>query len=60
MDFHSTMTNRALIEEASRYGYVSNSWGLRVSGSSLPNSFYFGRTPEGEYYDHSGMLREDT
>ena len=59
MDFHPTLTNRALVEEASRYGSDSNSWGLRVSGSSPPNSFSFGRTPKGEYYDHSGVLRED-
>ena len=55
---HSTI-DRALVEEASRYETVLNSWGLRVSGSSPSNSFSLGRTPEGEYYDHSGMLRED-
>ena len=55
---HSTI-DRALVEEASRYGTVLNSWGLRVSESSPSNSFSLGRTPEGEYYDHSGVLRED-
>ena len=59
MDSHSTMTDRALMEEVARYGYDSISWGLRVSGSSVPNSFYFGRAPKREYYDHSGVLRED-
>ena len=47
------------MEEASRYETVLNSWGLRVSRSSPSNSFSLGRTPEGEYYDHSGVLRED-
>nr|CAN80562.1 hypothetical protein VITISV_040289 [Vitis vinifera] len=51
--------DRALVEEASRYETVLNSWGLRVSRSSPSNSFSLGRTPEGEYYDHSGVLRED-
>ena len=55
---HSTI-DRALVEEASRYGTVLNSWGLRVSESSPSNSFSLGRTLEGEYYDHSGVLRED-
>ena len=57
VDIHFTMTDRALVEEASRYGSVLNSWGLRVSRPSPSNSFSFGRTPEGEYYDHSGVLR---
>ena len=47
------------MEEASRYETVLNSWGLRVSRSSPSNSFSLGRTPEGEYYDHSRVLRED-
>ena len=59
MDIHPTLIDCALVEEASRYGFDSNLWGLRVSGSSPPNSFSFGRTPEGEYYDHFGVLRED-
>ena len=59
MDIHFTMTDCALVEKASRYGSVLNSWGLRVSGSSPFNSFSFGRTLEGKYYDHSGVLKED-
>ena len=47
------------MKEASRYETVLNSWGLRVSRSSPSNSFSLGRTPEGEYYDHSRVLRED-
>ncbi|RVW79071.1 hypothetical protein CK203_048180 [Vitis vinifera] len=31
---HQTATNRALVEEALRYGSVLNSWGKRASGSS--------------------------
>ena len=56
---HQTATNRALVEEALRYGSVLNSWGKRASGSSPSFSLSFGRTPMGEYYDLSGALREE-
>ena len=55
----SSMTDCALVEEASRYGSDLNSWGLRASGPSHSSPFSFGRTPEGEYYDHSGAMREN-
>ena len=59
MDFHLSLTNSALVEEVSRYGPLSNSRGFRDSGS-LSHSilFSFGRTPEGEFFDHSGVIRE--
>ena len=59
MELLQPVIDRALIEEASRYGSVLNPWGLRVSGSSSPYSLSFGWTPEGEYYDHSGVLWEE-
>lgn len=59
MEFHQPVTDRALVEEASRYGFVLNPWGLRVSGSYSPISLSFDRTLEGEYYDHSGVLWEE-
>ena len=59
MDIHFIITDYALVEEASRYGSVLNSWDLRVLGSSPSNSFSFGRTLEGKYYDHFGVLKED-
>ena len=57
-DSYRTMIDRALEEEAARYGLVVNSEGLRAPRSSSSNFFYFGRTPKGEYYDYSGALRE--
>ena len=54
-----SMTNRALIEEELRYGSALIPWGVRVSGFSSPISLPFGRTPEREYYDHSGVLCEE-
>ena len=56
---HQTTTNRALVEEALRYGSVLNSWGKRASRSFPSFSLSFGRTPVGEYYDLSGALREE-
>ena len=55
----SLMADCALVEEASRYGSDSNSWGLRVARFSHSSSFSFGRTPEGEFYNHSGVMREN-
>ena len=52
------MADRVLEEEAARYGLVMNLGGLRAQGSSSSNFFYFGRTPEREYYDYSGVWRE--
>lgn len=53
-----SVTNRALTKEALRYGSVLNTWGKRIPRSSSYSSFSFDRTPEGEYYDHFGALRE--
>ena len=47
-------TDSALIEEASRYGCAPNPCGLLAFGSSSSLSFFFGRTPLGEYCDLSG------
>ena len=55
----SSMTNCALVEEASRYGSDLNSWGLRVSGPFHYFPFSFGRTPEGKCYDHFGASMEN-
>ena len=51
-------TDIALIEEASRYGCAPNPCGLLASGFSSSPSFFFGRTPLGEYCDLSGDDRE--
>uniref|UniRef100_F6I3D2 DUF4283 domain-containing protein n=1 Tax=Vitis vinifera TaxID=29760 RepID=F6I3D2_VITVI len=51
-------TERMLEEEAARYGIDVNLGGFRVQGASSSNSLYFGRSPEKEGYDHSGMQRE--
>ncbi|RVW88275.1 Transposon TX1 uncharacterized 149 kDa protein [Vitis vinifera] len=51
-------TEKMLEEEAARYGLDVNLGGLRVQGASSSNSFCFGRSPEKEGYDHSGMQRE--
>ena len=58
-EFQSSMADCALVEKASRYGSDSNLWDLRVAGSSLSSSIYFGRSPEGEFFDHSGEMREN-
>ena len=59
MDSHFSLTDSALVEELSRYGSLSNSRGFRDSGSpSHSILFSFGQTPEGEFFDHSGVLRE--
>ena len=50
-----SMAERAIVDEAFRYGSTSN---LRVGESSLFSSSLFGRTPEREFCDHSGELRE--
>ena len=47
-----------LEEEAARYGLVVNLGGFRAQGSSSSNFFCFGRTPEREFYDRSGVRRE--
>ena len=59
VDFHISLIDSALVEEVSRYGPLSNSRGFRDSGSpSHSILFSFGRTPEREFFDHSGMIRE--
>ena len=47
-----------LEEEATRYGLDVNLGGLRAQGASSSNIFCFGRSPEREGYDHSGVRRE--
>lgn len=59
IEIHQSAIDRALVEEASRYGSVLNSWGLRVSRSSFLLSLSFGWTPKGEFSDHSRILREE-
>ena len=54
-----SVTDRALIEEELRYESALIQWGVRASGFSSPVSLPFGRTPEGEYYDHSRVLCEE-
>ena len=49
---------RMLEEEAARYGLDVNLGGLRGQGASSSNFFCFGRSPEKEGYDHSGVQRE--
>ena len=49
---------RMLEEEAARYDLDVNLGGLRAQGASSSNSFCFGRSPEREGYDHSGVRRE--
>ena len=53
------MTDRALEEEALRYGSGFCSRGERVLGASHLNPFLFHRTLEGEFYDHSGDMDEE-
>ena len=49
---------RMLEEEAARYGLDVNLGGLRAQRSSSSNFFCFGRSPEREGYNHSGVRRE--
>ncbi|XP_034684659.1 uncharacterized protein LOC117913709 isoform X2 [Vitis riparia] len=52
-------TDKALKEEAMRYGMGLCSWGKRDVGTSLLNSSNFDRTPGGEFFDHSGDWNEE-
>ena len=54
-----SVTDRALEEEALRYGLGFCSRGERVLGASHLNPFLFDRTPEGEFYDRSGDMDEE-
>ena len=54
-----SVTDRALEEEVLRYGLGFCSRGERVLGASHLNPFLFDRTPEGEFYDHSGDMDEE-
>ena len=54
-----SVTDWALIEEESRYGSILIQRGGRASGYPSFSSFPFDRTPEGEYYDHSGVACEE-
>ena len=54
-----SVTDRALEEEALRYGSGFCSWGERVLGASHLNPFHFDRAPEGEFYDRSGDIEEE-
>ncbi|RVW16721.1 hypothetical protein CK203_076389 [Vitis vinifera] len=59
VDSHYSLTDCVLAGEDSRYGSLSNLGGLRDLGSTSPSiSFSFSRTLEGEFYDHSGEIRE--
>ena len=53
-----SLTDHALLEEALRYGIVSYPKGNLDSGLSSSFSFFPGRTPEGEYYNYSGVVCE--
>ena len=53
-----SVTDRALLAEESRYGSVLTQRGGRNSGYLSSSSLSFDRTPEGEYYDHSGAACE--
>ena len=50
-----SLAERVIVDEALRYGSISN---LRVVESSSFSSTLFGRTPEREFCDHSGEIRE--
>ena len=53
------MANSALEDEALRYEAFSTLGGLWDSRNSSHSSLLsFGRTPEGEFFDHSGVIRE--
>ena len=58
LDLNHPRAERMLEEEAKRYGLDANLGGFRAQGSSSSNLFCFGRTPERECYDHSGVRRE--
>ena len=47
-----------LEEEAARYCLAVSLGGFRAQGSSSSNFFGFGRTPEREFYNRSGVRRE--
>ena len=51
--------DRALEEEALRYGLGFCSRGERVLGASHLNHFHFDRAPDGEFYDRSGDIEEE-
>ena len=51
-------TDLALIEEALRYENVLDPNEILVYGSSFAFSFFPDWTPEGEYYDYSGVVCE--
>ncbi|RVW45344.1 hypothetical protein CK203_104388 [Vitis vinifera] len=56
---HYVLADSALEEEALRYEAFSTLGGLWDSGNSSHSSLLsLGRTPEGEFFDHSGVLRE--
>lgn len=59
MKISFSMTDRALEEEATRYGSVPFSRGNGELGTSLLNFFYFDRTSEGEFYDRSRATGEE-
>ena len=54
-----SMTDRALEEEALRYGPGFCSKGERALGAFHLNPFLFYRTPKGEFYDRSGDMDEE-
>ena len=54
-----SVTDRALEEEALRYGSGFCSWGERVLGASHLNPFHFDWAPKGEFYDRSGDIEEE-
>ncbi|RVW55332.1 hypothetical protein CK203_089060 [Vitis vinifera] len=58
LDLNHPRAERMLEEEAARYDLDANLGGFRAQGSSSSNLFCFGRTPERECYDHSGVRRE--
>lgn len=57
-DPNQQWAEKMLEEEAARYDLEVNLGGIRAQGSSSSNLFCFGRTPERECYDHSGVQRE--
>ncbi|RVW92334.1 putative ribonuclease H protein [Vitis vinifera] len=54
-----SVTNRALEEEALRYGSGFCSRGERALGASHLIPFHFDMAPEGEFYDRSGDIEEE-
>ena len=57
-DLKHQRAERMLEEEVARYGLDVNLGGFRAQGSSSSNFFCFGRSPEREGYEHSGVRRE--